>query len=183
MAQFEIHDETTAPDSSRLRLSDVKSAIGFIPNLYGALAESPAVFAAYTTVAALLDKTSLTGAEVQVVLLTASEENGCQYCLAAHSGLAKGAGLDDAEIAALRSGGELADARLQALAEFTRRVVVERGWVGEDAVDAFIAAGFTRANVLDVILGVSLKTVSNYANHIIDTPIDEQFGGPAKSAA
>ena len=175
MTDFTVYTETNAPEASRPTLNTAKTAFGFVPNLLGMLAESPAAVETYLTLAGLMDKTSLTPVERQVVLLTASFENTCTYCMAAHSTVAKGAGMTDDTLVGLRAGRALADAKLNALADFTRQVVRERGFVSETDVTTFLAAGFTKANVFDVIVGVSLKTLSNYTNHIAETPVDAAF--------
>ena len=175
MSSFVIHDEISAPEGARETLVATKTAFGFLPNLYGGLAESPAAVEAYAALSSIFDKTSLDGKERQVVLLTINFENECQYCVAAHTGAAKRARLDDAVIEALRNGDDLPDARYQALADFTRKVIRERGWVSEDDVSSFIEAGFSKAAVLDVILAASLKTISNYFNHVAETPLDDVF--------
>jgi AhpD family alkylhydroperoxidase len=140
-----------------------------------ALAESPAAVEAYAGLSAIYAKSDFSPAEQQIVLLAASFENNCTYCMAAHSTVAQGAGLSDEARTALREGRSLADARQEALRAFTVDVVRERGFVAPERVQAFIDAGFTRANVLEVITGVALKTISNYANHIIETPVDAAF--------
>lgn len=175
MSAFETYNETNAPEASRPTLEAVKKAYGFVPNLMGGLAESPATLEAYAALSGLFDKSSFDAKERQVVLLAINFENECQYCVAAHTGAAKRAGLDDANIDALRSGGELPDPRYNALAIFTRKVIQERGWVSEADIETFIQAGFSKAAVLDVILAASYKTISNYFNHVAETPLDDVF--------
>lgn len=175
MTDFNQYDATNAPEAARPLLNTAKAAYGFVPNLLATMAESPAILEGYMTLAGILDKSTLSPAERQVVLLTASYENGCTYCMAAHSVIAQGAGLSEDAIAAIRNGSTLPDAKQEALAEFTRVIVRERGFANEAAVNAFLGAGFTKANIFDVILGVSLKTMSNYTNHIAETPVDAAF--------
>jgi len=175
MTDFNLYTETTAPEAAQPTLNTAKAAFGFVPNLLGTLAESPAAVESYLTLAGLVDKTSLSPVERQVVLLTASFENTCTYCMAAHSTIAQGAGMSAEVLNALRAGATLPDAKLEALADFTRTVVRERGFVGDAALNAFLNAGYTKANVFDVILGVTLKTLSNYSNHIAETPVDAPF--------
>lgn len=175
MADFEIYDETNAPEKARDTLKAAKSNMGFLPNLLGELAESPASVEAYTTLSGIFDKTDLTAQERQVVLLSVSVENQCRYCVAAHTKAAQGAGLHEAVIKALRAGEDLPDEKLNALARFTRTMIKTRGWADDSDVEAFLNAGYTRANVFDVILGASLKTISNYANHVAQTPLDDVF--------
>jgi len=175
MTDFNLYDETNAPEASRPFLKDAKAAFGFVPNLLGTMAESPSILEGYMTLTGILNKSSLTPAERQIVLLTVSYENSCTYCVAAHTVIAKGAGLSDEAIDAIRNGTALPDAKQEALAEFTRQVVRERGFASQDAVEAFLAAGFAKANIFDVVVGISVKTLSNYTNHLADTPVDAAF--------
>lgn len=179
MAEFTLHDTTTAPAEARERLEKAQKAMGFIPNLFANMAEAPASLEAYQTLDGIFAKTSLSPVEREVVLLATSVENRCHFCVAAHSGRAKQAGMDEAVLEALRAGGKLSDARLDALATFTRTVVRERGWAGDAAVQAFVDAGFTQGQVLEVVLGVSLKTLSNYTNHIARTPLNTELSSLA----
>lgn len=176
MSLFQLHTVDSAPDGSKALLADGQKRMGFLPNLYAGLAESPAALQAYFDLSAALAKTQLTPAQQQVVLLITSVENGCTYCVAAHSMIArKMAKVDPAVVDALREQRPIPDPKLEALAQFTRRVVQQRGWLDDAAVQAFLDAGYSRANVLDVILGVTMKTLSNYANHLLQTPVDDAF--------
>ncbi len=184
MSLFQLHTVESAPEGSRSLLAEGQKRMGFVPNLYAGLAESPAALEAYFALSAILAKTQLTPAEQQVVMLNASVENGCNYCVAAHSMLAKNvAKVDPDTLCSLREQQPIADPRLRALADFTRLVVQQRGWVDEPAVQAFLDAGFSRANVLDVVMGVTMKTLSNYANHLMQTPVDAAFADERWEAA
>ncbi|MEL6956819.1 MAG: carboxymuconolactone decarboxylase family protein [Pseudomonadota bacterium] len=175
MANFTLHDETTAPGDARAKLEATKKSLGFIPSLYAVFAENPALLEAYTTVGALFSKAGLSPLEQQVVTITASVENECHFCVAAHSTISEGQGLDMDVIAAVRDDRPISDARLEALRRFTKQMVDQRGFVSDAELESFIAAGFDRAAVLAVILGVSLKVMSNYTNHVAETPVNEQF--------
>lgn len=181
MTRFALHTAETAPEGSRARLAEVRKAWGFVPTLHATLAESPAALEGYDTLFGLVGRSSLAPAEQQVVFLAVSVFHGCEYCVAGHTYLARAARLADAAIEALREGVAIADPRLQALRDFAEAVVRERGLVGDAAVDAFIGAGFTRANVLEVVTIVATKTISNYVNHITHTP-KESFMGDAALA-
>ena len=172
MPEFPTHTPETAPEASRPALAELKAKRGFVPNLHARLAEAPAALQAYTGLVALVAASSLTPAEQQVVYMTANVIHECEYCTAGHSALARNAGLDAAAIEALREGGPLADPRLQALRAFTAAVVLERGRVQPGELEGFLAAGFTRAQVLEVLVAVAAKTISNYANRIAGTPLD-----------
>ncbi|MEM9293119.1 MAG: carboxymuconolactone decarboxylase family protein [Acidobacteriota bacterium] len=176
MSNFTVHTIDSASDAARPTLQAVKDTYGFLPNLFGVFGESPAIAEAYAAVSGIFSsKTDLNPVEQQVVLLSASFVNGCDYCMAAHTGAAKAAKAGNQVIEGLRSGGPLGDAKLEALRTFTVAVVEQRGWVDDAVVNAFLAAGYTRQHVLDVILGVSLKTLSNYTNHLATTPLDAPF--------
>ncbi|WP_269513404.1 carboxymuconolactone decarboxylase family protein [Brevundimonas subvibrioides] len=175
MTQFPIHTLDTAPEGSRPFISAAKAAFGLVPNLVGEFAESPAVIEGYLSLAGAYQKSDLTALEREIVLIAASVEKDCHYCVAAHTTVTQGQHLDQTVIHAVRSGGPIADARLEALRDFATRVVRERGWVSDAVVNRLIAAGYTAGNVLEVVLGVGLKTISNYINHIAETPVDAAF--------
>jgi uncharacterized peroxidase-related enzyme len=183
MSQFNIYSIQNAPPAAQPLLEGAQQKFGFVPNLLGGFAESPTVLQAYLDIGALFDRTSLTPVEQQVVLLAASVENHCIYCVAVHSMFAKHRAKADAAIVnALREQQPLPDKKLDALANFTRAVVKHRGMVTGIALDNFIGAGYSRSQVLEVVLGVTMKTLSNYANHIIHVPLDSQFQAEAWNA-
>lgn len=176
MALFNVHTVETAPEGSKAVLEKSKHALGFIPNLYATMAESPSALNAYTAISEYFENSSLSRIEQQIVALTASVVNGCEFCVAAHSVIAKKmVGVDMDIVDAIREQKTIPDSKLEALAEFTRTVVNERGWVNGKPVENFIAAGFTKAQALDVILGVTLKTLSYYSNHLTETTTNEAF--------
>jgi len=176
MSSFPIHTPDTAPDAARPLLQGARNKLGFVPNLYASLAEAPAALSAYLKLSDLLGETSLTPTEQQVLALAVSAENGCGYCMAAHSTIARHMVQVPGEIIdALREGRTLADARLEALRRYAEATVRHRGEVREKELSAFLAAGFTRQSAIEVVLGVAMKTLSNYANHLFDTPIDAAF--------
>jgi alkylhydroperoxidase family enzyme len=177
MSTFQSHTIDTAPAASKTGLDDARHAFGFVPNLQSYMAESPELLAGYAALWDLFSKSTLTPHEQQVVYLTSNFENNCHYCMAGHSALAKMIKMDAAVITALRAGTPLPDAKLEALHRFATAVVRERGFVPEAEVDAFLAAGYTRRNVFEVILGVATKVMSNYTNHIVHTPYDAFMKG------
>ncbi|OAI17551.1 carboxymuconolactone decarboxylase family protein [Methylomonas koyamae] len=180
MSQFKIHSIQTAPGIAQPLLEGSLKKYGFVPNLHGGLAEAPAALKAYIDLTALFDQISFSPTERQVILLAVSVENHCTYCVAAHSMIAKHmVKADPAIVEALRNGKPLSDAKMDALASFTRAVVKNRGAVCGQTLDKFITAGYSRVQVLEVLLGVAFKTLSNYTNHIIDTPLDTAFQAEA----
>ncbi len=177
MSDFTLHSATTTSDAGREALDRAEKGFGFTPNLIRVLADAPPAAHAYLDLGARFGETSLTPGEQQVVLLATSFENGCDYCMAAHSTVAGMVGLDAATLAALRDGSDLPDSRLDAVRAFTRAVVRQRGHVSPDELRGFLAAGFTRTNVLEILTGVAMKTLSNYTNHLAETPLDKAFEG------
>lgn len=175
MTDFQLHDASTAPEGARDFLAGVNKKMGFIPSLYAVFAENPTVLNAYTTLSDYVGKSGLSPLEQQIVMITASVENECHFCVAAHTTISEGQGLDLEVIAAVRDDRPIENPRLEALRRFTKAVVVDRGFVSDCAVDSFLKAGWERADVLAVILGVSLKVISNYTNHVAETPVNEAF--------
>lgn len=168
-------------------LEQSQSSYGMIPNLHGVMAESPQLLEAYKRLGSLFSQSSLSTTEQHIVWLTLNVYHGCHYCVPAHTLLAKNDKVDDAIIDALRNNQPLADARYEALRQFTLALADQRGQVSDAVVQTFLDAGFTKANVLDVLLGLSHKVLSNYTNHLADTPVDAPFAAfswqPAAVAA
>lgn len=175
MANFTLHDSSTAPEGARDFIAGVEKKMGFVPSLYAVFAENPAVLTAYTQLADQLGKTGLSPLEQQIVTITASVENECHFCVAAHTTISEGQGLDLSVIDAVREDRAIADPKLEALRLFSKKVVIDRGFVSDTDVDTFLAAGYDRSAVLAVILGVALKVISNYTNHVAETPVNEAF--------
>ena len=173
--QFHIHTQETAPEASRATLDAARKKYGFVPNLYGVLAESPAAVQAYAAINKALEQSALTPVEQQVVTLTVSAANGCAYCMGAHSTVAQMVRMPDDVLAALRAQQSLQDKKLDALRVLVMSFVEHRGWVPEADLERFAAAGYSRQHLLDALTIVALKTLSNYLNHIAHTPLDLQF--------
>ncbi|MHB0969790.1 MAG: carboxymuconolactone decarboxylase family protein [Thermoanaerobaculia bacterium] len=172
---FTIHTSESAPEQSRGQLQQVAKSFGMIPNLAGVLAEAPAALEAYFTLGRLVDETSFTPVERQVVLLSVSAENGCEYCVAAHSAIAGMQKVPGDVVQAIRDGHAIADPKLEALRRLTTAVVAKRGRLDEDDLARFHAAGYGNRQLLEVIVGVGMKTISNYVNHVAETPLDAPF--------
>jgi uncharacterized peroxidase-related enzyme len=188
MIQFITHTIESAPEDSKPFLQDAKAAYSFVPNLLGNMATSPALLEGYMTLAGIFDKTGLSETERQIILMTNNRLNGCTYCMAAHTTISQMAKVPSDVIDALRNNTPLADPKLEALRTFAAIVNEKRGWPEDSEIEDFLAAGYTRQAVLDVILGTSLKVMSNYTNHIAQTRLDDAFAPNAwadlaKSAA
>jgi AhpD family alkylhydroperoxidase len=172
---FPIYTTDTAPEESKVALAHAKETFGFIPNLEGVFAQAPSLLKGSMALWDLFEATSFTPVEQQVIYLTANYEHECHYCMAAHSGLAKMIGMSADDIQALRDGRLLSDPKLQALRQFTQRLIQARGWLDDSEIEAFLAAGYTQQQVLEVILGIAIKILHNYTNHIAKTPLDKPF--------
>lgn len=175
MSLFNVHTLEDAPAASRELLGKAKGKFGFVPNMLGVMAESPAALNGYLTLSGILEQSSFTPAERQILLLTTARENGCEYCVAAHSLGAQKAGAPKEVIEAIRQDKPIKDTRLATLHNFCRTMVEKRGYVSEADMKAVLAAGFTKAQILEVVLAISVKTLSNYVNHIAHTPLDAAF--------
>jgi AhpD family alkylhydroperoxidase len=179
--RFPCHDDTSAPAEAAPLFKASEAKFGMVPNLIRTLCTSPQLAEAYLNLSALFEQTSLSVAERHVVLLTVSARHTCRYCVAAHSVTADMNQVPAEITEALRQERPLPDARLEALRRFTRAMVEERGWVDDERMNAFLDAGYTPQQALEVVLGIGLKTLSNYSNHLAGTPLDEAFSGRAWS--
>ncbi len=175
MSAFITHTLDTAPQASKTLLQGAQKMMGFIPNLIGAMAESPATLESYLNLSALFDKTALTVTERQLVILSISRFRNCTYCLAAHGTIAKMQKIPAKIVQAVYYNQPLEDTKLEALRTFTLAVLTADGLVEQETLQSFYQAGYQKQHVLEVILGISFKTLSNYINHINDTPIDANF--------
>lgn len=140
---FQIHNETTAPEASKPLLEQAKKNLGMIPNLERVMAESPALLEGYVHLWELFNTTSLSPTECQVVYQTANFENQCEYCVPWHTRLSQLAGMAPNEIEALRQGAELADPKLEALRQFTKSLILNRGKIAEAELKAFFVVGYS----------------------------------------
>lgn len=178
MSNFTIHNIDTAPEAAKPILETVqKENGGWIPNLIGVLANAPTALETYRTVGAINRRNSLTATEREVVQITAAVTNGCAFCVAGHTAFSiKQLKLSPDLLEALRTTTPIdSDPKLDTLAKFTLAVINTKGKVGDEALADFIEAGYTKENALDVVLGVSLATLCNYANNLADTPINPQL--------
>lgn len=174
MVEFTRHDIETAPEQARPMLEAAAREMGgHLPNIYRYMAESPELLDGYRQLRNLLTKTSLTMIEQELVQLVISFEHGCTYCMAGHSMRANMVRMDAGTLTALREGTDIADPQLAALATFTRQMVLERGHVSDAQIEVFLAAGYTRQNVLEVVLAIAAKVLTNYANHLFATPLND----------
>jgi alkylhydroperoxidase family enzyme len=171
---FTYYTKETAPEGSLPQIDHSVKTFGFLPKLHQVLAAAPASYEAYNRLFDLFQQaTTLTPLEQQVVFMTANYENRCHYCTAGHSMIMKMFDMPAGVIEALREGRPLADAKLEALRVFSRRLIETRGHVGDAALETFLAAGYSRRQALEVLTGLAAKLISNYANALAHTELDD----------
>ena len=167
---FTAYNSETAPENTKATLIDVEKKYGFVPNLYAYLAESETALNAYLHINdQLMTKSSLTPAQVQLALLAISAENGCEFCVAAHSWVTELVEANPESVAAVREGRKVENSKDAALVELAQAIVQERGYVGESLIQRFFDAGYSKENFFDLLVCNMLKSLSNYANHVTKT--------------
>ena len=175
MSTFKVYDIESAPEKSRPFLEQSQKAYGRIPGLHGVLAGSPSTFEAYLNLHKLFSESSFNADELTVVWQTINVENECHYCVPAHTGIAHMMKVDPAITEALRNQEPMPTDKLQALHTMTLAIVRNHGKVSNEQQTEFYAAGYNQQQVLEIILGLAQKTISNYTNHFANTPIDKAF--------
>lgn len=178
MTNFTLHTPATAPEGSAATLAEVEKAWGFVPTMHATLAESPAALIGYETLCARIASSTLTPVEQQVAYQAVNVLHGCAYCTMGHTFLSRQAGMDEATIASLRNDEAPDDARLAALWHFTRSVAQRRGAAAAE-VPAILSAGYSRANVLDVVAIIAAKTIANYTADLAVVPAEDFMSDPA----
>jgi len=175
MVKFTLYSQDNAPQGSKQLLEKSMKLFGMIPGLHAVMAESPQMLEVYQLAHESFANSSFTADEITVVWQSINVENECNYCVAAHTGIAKNMKVSDEISDALRNKTVLPNERLQVLRSFTLSIVRLRGKVDDDEVQAFLDVGFTKRQVLEVVLGYAHKVMSNYTNHLVKTPIDNVF--------
>lgn len=176
MSRLPLHTIESAPEASRSFLERSQAANGFLPNLVASLANAPTALEAYLSVGEINARSGLSLAEREAIQITAAAIHGCGFCVAGHTAVAlKKAQLPETVVNALREGRASGDVRIDAVAAFAREVIATRGAVSDSALAAFRAAGFAQANALEVVLGVSLATLCNFANNLAQNELNPQL--------
>jgi uncharacterized peroxidase-related enzyme len=160
-------------------LKTTKKSMGFVPNMYLTMGANTALLDAYTyAYKSFRANSGFSPVEQEVVFLSVAYENNCEYCMAAHSFVGDMMTNVPAEVTdAIRDGREIPNAKLAALSKLTQSLTKTRGNVSQSEIDEFLEAGYTENHVLGIIAGISVKTMSNYSNHITNPEIDEVFEG------
>lgn len=175
MKEYKVHTPESAPEASKPLLEAAKKNFGNIPNLLGVLAEAPAVLEAYQSLHHFCVSSSFNAEELTVIWQTINIEHNCTYCVPAHTGLAHRMKVDPALIEALRNMEPLPTEKLRVLQDTTLKIVRRRGEISEDDQAAFFAAGYSQQQLLEIIMVLSMKVISNYVNHCAKTPVDRAF--------
>lgn len=176
MSRLTIHSVGTAPEGARERVQAAEHANGFLPNLIGVLANAPAALETYQVVGAINGRTSLSPAEREVVQITAATLNDCGFCVAGHTKLSlQKLRMPETLVNALRAVDVIEDPKLNALARFSVAVIERKGAVSDEELAAFRAAGYSDQQALEVVLGISLATLCNFANSLAQTPINPEL--------
>ncbi|MCB4798035.1 carboxymuconolactone decarboxylase family protein [Neotamlana laminarinivorans] len=175
MSTLKVHSIESAPAESKPLLEESVKSFGMLPGLHGVLAESPQILEGYKVLHGLFASSSFNAEELTVVWQTINVEHGCHYCVPAHTGIAHSMKVDSALTEALRNQEKMPTEKLQVLQDTTLSILRNRGNISDEEINKFYEAGYTERNLLDIILGLAQKVISNYTNHIAETPVDDAF--------
>lgn len=176
MSRLPLRSVENAPEDAKERLAAAAKNNGYLPNLLRVLANAPVALETYLTVGGINARASLSLAEREAVQITAAATHGCGFCVAGHTAISyKKAGLGEDVVIALREKAPVPDTRLDAVARLTEAVIAARGAVSDEELEAFKEAGFDNQQALEVVLGVSLATLCNFANNLGQPPLNAQL--------
>ena len=177
MEKFQIPTREEVSENNQVIFDTLKKNIGFVPNLYAYYAKNETALGDY--LALQNRKSTLSAKEREVINLVTSQINGCRYCQSAHTAIGKMSGFTEEQVLEIRKGTAAFDAKLDALARFTASVVSNRGNASASSKDAFFAAGYSESNMIDVVIVVGDKVISNYIHNLsgfaIDFPLAEEL--------
>ena len=175
MTEFTLYTAENAPEESKPLMADSVAAFGMLPNLHAVMAEAPTLLKGYQVLHDLFQKTSFNAEELTVVWQSINVEHECHYCVPAHSAIAASMKVDQDIVDALVNKTTLANPKLETLRETTLAMARDRGVISDEQIDKFFAAGYGKQQLLEIIVGLSQKVMSNYTNHLADTPVDAPF--------
>jgi uncharacterized peroxidase-related enzyme len=175
--QLPLVEFDTATESQKELLSITKKEFRMIPNMYKAMVNNQILLKTYMDAyKSFRTLSNFSATEQEIIFLTISVENNCSYCMAAHSLIADLVSKVPPNITdAIRNGEEISDTKLKSLYEFTSIMVNKRGNPSNEDVKSFLESGYNEKHILDIILAISIKTISNYTNHIFHTEVDPAF--------
>ena len=175
MPNYPVQTIASAPEKSKPALEQLQEAFGILPNLPAVIANSPKLINALVGLFAQVHSPGLSEAENQIVLLTDAVTNSSAYAVAFHTTLALQQGIRSEETSAIREGHLPEDRRFAALSNLAKTLIEKRGHLSEQELDSFIAAGFTKEQVLEVIAIVAASTITNYTGTIANPPLEDAF--------
>lgn len=175
MSTFHIHTIESAPEQSKPVLRQLEQNFGLIPNIAGAMAESPVLIGGFIGIFQKVHSGTFTEAQVQTLLLTNAVTNACSWAVAFHTALALKEGLSPADVDAIRDGRTPADRKHAALSTLTKTAIEKRGHLDDHDVNQFVEAGFRQDQVLEVLTALAASTITNYAGNITQPPLEAPF--------
>ncbi len=170
MRPFDVPTRDEVTEQNQKIFDDLKSKVGFVPNIYATYAYSEHAPARYLAFAN--GKTSLNNKEKEVINLAVSQVNGCSYCQAAHTAIGKMNGFTEEQTIELRQGRAPFSEKLDALARLAKSITENRGNISDELLANFFDAGYTKENLVDVILNIGDKTTTNLLHNVTDIPVD-----------
>jgi alkylhydroperoxidase family enzyme len=182
MTDFPVHTMESAPERSKPALRQLQSAFGMIPNILGAMATSPVLLNSLVALFGNVHGGSFTEAQVQIVLLTDAVTNASAWAVAFHTALALKEGIDAVDVQAIREGCLPKESKSAALSLLAKTMIEKRGRLADADVDRFLAAGFGKDHLLEVIAAVAASTITNYTGSITKTPLEAAFRDHAWAA-
>lgn len=180
MADLKLESNPVSPISQEI-FDKTQKTLGFVPNMYKSMGNNPALLESYIYgYNSFRANSGFNSVEQEIVFLSVAYENNCEYCMAAHSFIGDKMSKVPTEVTdAIRDGKQIPDVKLAALSKLTRSLTANRGNVSQDETDEFLAAGYTEIQILGIIAGIAVKTISNYSNHNTNPLLDDAFAGRA----
>lgn len=175
MTDFPLHTIESAPEGSKPALKQLQAAFGVLPNIVGKMATSPVLINSLVGLFGIVHGGSFSEAQLQIILLTDAVTNASAWAVAFHTALALKEGIDPADVRAIREGHLPKDEKFAALSALARAMIEKRGRLSEYDIDRFLAVGFGKDHLLEVIAAVAASTITNYTASITQPPVDTPF--------
>lgn len=175
MSDFTYHTTNTSAEDAAKILSKIQDAIGFIPNIFAVMAESDQAIQGLFALNSAFSTSSFSAEEQQVILLVTSAVNECEYCVAGHSAFAEKLAIPNSTIVAMRNNQAAENKHYNVLATTVRQLIQHRGRVPSEVISRFLTAGFTEAQLLELVMGICVKTFTNYVGNALGIKLDNAF--------
>jgi AhpD family alkylhydroperoxidase len=182
MHPYKVHTIESAPEKSKPALAALKHSVGVVPNLAATMAESPTLMNGFVSAFGNFHSSTFSGPEKQILLLTNAVTNRCAWAVAFHSTIALKEGVAPTAVQAIRNGQLPDDSKFAALSRFTRALIEHRGHLSDSELENFVAASYTPEHVFDVIAGLAVSTMANYAGNVAQPPLEAPFHAQAWNA-